>query len=79
MFQTASRVCRPGNALRSIRWSTTAAGCWFPPSTTATRVLPMKYSQLLVRCRAVNTQVNVTVRPTDRTGQARLLSFSTEN
>ena len=39
----------------------------------------MKYSQLLVRCRAVNTQVNVTVRPTDRTGQARLLSFSTEN
>jgi hypothetical protein len=79
MFQTASTVCRPGNAPRSTLCVTTASGCWLPPSTVAIFLSPMKYSQLLVRCRAVITQVNVTVRPTARAGQLRLLSDSTEN
>nr|BFE71248.1 hypothetical protein GCM10020092_045490 [Actinoplanes digitatis] len=51
---------------------------WAPPSLKlASRVPPMKYSQLVVECRAVSTQLNVTVWPTDAAGQFRLLSLST--
>src|SRR4051794_3025405 len=78
MFQTASTFCRPGNAPRSILCVTTASGWALPPSTVATFLSPMKYSQLLVRCRAVITQVKVTVEPTALAGQLRLSSLSTE-
>ncbi|BCB90167.1 hypothetical protein Psuf_074800 [Phytohabitans suffuscus] len=79
MFQIASTVRRPGKRERSTWCETTASGCWLPPSTTATRVFPTKYSQFAVRWRAVKTQVNVTDEPTVRAGHARLSSFSTAN
>jgi hypothetical protein len=51
---------------------------WAPPSSnTAIRELPTKYSQVLVACRAVSTQLKVTLCPTEVAGQLRLLSFST--
>ena len=68
MFHTASTVCRPGNALRSTLCVTTASGCALPPSTVATFLPSTKYSQLLVRCRAVITQVKVD-RGADRLGR----------
>ena len=37
----------------------------------------MKYSQVLVECRAVSTQLKVTLCPTEAAGQFRLLSLST--
>jgi hypothetical protein len=60
-----------------MSWVTTASGCWLPPSTVAILRPPMKYSQLLVRCRAVMTQVKVARVPTARAGQLRLSSLST--
>jgi hypothetical protein len=79
MFHTASTVCRPWKPLRSMLWLTTASGWALPPSTVATFLPPMKYSQFDVRCRAVFTQVNVTFVPTALAGQFRLSSDSTEN
>src|SRR5690242_5511643 len=78
MFQTASTFCLPGNALRSTLCVTTASGWALPPSTVATFLSPMKYSQLLVRWRAVITQVKVTLLPTVLAGQLRLSSASAE-
>src|SRR5690349_8716077 len=79
MFQTARTVCLPGKALRSTLCVTTASGCALPPSTVATFLPPMKYSQLLVRWRAVMTQVKVTFLPTALAGQLRLSSASTDH
>ena len=78
MFHTASTVRRPGNRAQVDLVRDHRGRLRLPPSTTATLVPPMKYSQLLVRCRAVNTQLKVTVEPTDRAGQFAT-SASTEN
>src|SRR5689334_16895721 len=79
MFHTARSFCRPEKPPRLTVCDTVAPGWRPPPSTTATRVLPIQYSQLDVACRAVLTQVNVTELPTEVAGQPRLSSLSTAN
>ncbi len=79
MFQTASSFCRPEKPPRLTACDTVASGWRPPPSTTATRVLPIQYSQLAVACRAVLIQVKVTVLPTEVAGQLRLSSLRTAN
>jgi hypothetical protein len=79
MFHRASTVNRPVRPPRLTLCDTVALGCRPPSSNTAMRVPPTKYSQVLVACRAVSTQLNVTLLPTDVAGQARLLSLSTAN
>ena len=79
MFHTASTVRLPGNWLRSTECVTTDAGCAPPSSNVATFFPPTKYSQVDVRCRAVNTQLKLTVDPTVLAGHFRDSSASTEN
>src|SRR6185503_10627733 len=79
MFQTANTVRFPGNRLRSTECVTTEAGCAPPSSKEATLFPSTKYSQVDVRCRAVNTQLKLTVEPTVLAGQFRDSSASTEN
>src|SRR5687768_7547187 len=79
MFHTASMVRFPGKRLRSTECVTTDAGCAPPSSKEPTLLPPTKYSHVEVRCRAVNTQLKLTVEPTVLAGQARDSSASTEN
>jgi hypothetical protein len=60
-----------------IVWAFVAPGCAPPSLNDASSVLPMKYSHVLVACRAVNTQLNVTVVPTEAAGQFLPLSLRT--
>src|SRR3954464_3290872 len=77
MFQRASTVCRPVKPFMPTVCCLVAPG-WAPLSLNdASNVLPMKYSQLVVECRAVITQLNVTVCPAVVAGQFLLLSLST--
>src|SRR3954453_7749746 len=77
MFHRARTVCRPGNPALRTGSDLVAPGCPPPSLNEANRVPPMKYSHVLVACRAVSTQLNVTVEPTEAAGQLRLLSLST--
>ncbi len=79
MFHTARIFCRPVKPPRLMLCDTVAPGCWPLPLTTPTRVLPIQYSQLLVACRAVLTQVKVSELPTEVAGQPRLSSLRTAN
>src|SRR4051812_43602643 len=79
MFHRASTVCRPVKLPMLTVCCLVAPGCAPPSLKDASSVLPMKYSQVAVECRAVITQLKVTVRLTEATGQALLLSFSTAN
>src|SRR5688572_165546 len=77
MFHRARTVCRPEKLPMLTVWALVAPGCAPPSLKTASRVPPMKYSHELVECRAVRTQLNVTERPTEATGQFLLLSLRT--
>src|SRR3954452_20514008 len=77
MFHRARTVCRPVK-LPMLTVCCLVAPGWAPPSLKeASSVPPMKYSQVAVECRAVRTQLKVTVRPTVAYGQGLLLSLST--
>src|SRR3954462_7450913 len=77
MFHRASSVWRPRKLPILTVCDLVAPGCAPPSLKDASSVLPMKYSQVLVACRAVMTQLKVTVVPTLAAGQFLLLSFST--
>src|SRR5690349_4534328 len=79
MFHTARTVCRPVKPPKLTAWETVAPGCLPPSLNSAILVLPMKYCQVLVACRAVNVQLNVVALPTAVAGQFRLLSSRTAN
>src|ERR1700754_660588 len=77
-FHRASTVSRPVRPPRLTLCDLVAPGCAPRSSKTAIRLPPTKYSQVLVACRAVITQLNVTLCPTEVAGQFRLLSLRTE-
>src|SRR3954449_6592449 len=77
MFHRARGVCRPRKLPMLTVCVLGPPGCAPPSLNDASSVLPMKYSQVLVACRAVSTQLNVTVVPTLAAGQFLLLSLST--
>src|SRR3954451_12862929 len=77
MFHRARIVCLPVK-LPMLTVCCLVAPGWAPPSLKdASRVPPMKYSQVAVECRAVMTHLKVTVLPTPAYGQGLLLSLST--
>src|SRR5215218_10411236 len=77
MFHRASTFIRPVRPPRLTLCDTVAPGCAPPSLNTAMRVLPTKYSQLRVLCRAVSTQLKLTLLPTDVAGQPFDSSLST--
>src|SRR3712207_9150898 len=77
MFHRASSLWRPEKPPMLTVCDLVAPGCAPPSLKTASRVLPMKYSHEVVACRAVRTQLNVTVCPTEAAGQFLLLSLRT--
>src|SRR5690349_7955096 len=79
MFHRASTVCRPVKPFMPTVCDLFAPGCAPRSSKDASSVLPMKYSQVAVECRAVSTQLKVTDCPTVAAGQLLLLSLSTVN
>src|SRR3954452_10509316 len=79
MFHRASTVCRPVKPPMLTVCDLVAPGCAPPSLKDASRVPPMKYCHVLVECRAVSTQLNVTEEPTGVAGQVRRSSASTAN
>src|SRR3954447_9094612 len=77
MFHRARMVCRPVQLPMLTVCCLVAPGCAPPSLKDASRVPPMKYSHVAVECRAVMTQLKVTVLPREATGHALLLSLST--
>src|SRR5687767_605712 len=77
MFHRARTLIRPVRPPR-LTLCETLSGGWAPLSlNTAMRVLPTKYSQVLVRCLPVSRHWKVTLLPADVAGQPLDSSLST--
>src|ERR1044071_3649453 len=76
MFHRASTVCRPRKLPMLTVCDLVAPGCAPPSLNEASSVLPMKYSHVLVECRAVRTQLKLPDRPAGAAGQFLPLPFS---